>query len=230
MVTLDHAAFGHRAIRVQQVAHRLRQLATVLLVFLAGDAELVERLAAERVEDEHAVMRGDRAARLADDHRVRDLARVADVGDAVHHVVGVFVERVVHRRGEVGAAAVVVHAEAAAHVDVLQARAEQLQLRVDVRELVDGVLHAADVLQLAARVAVHELQAVEHVLLAQDLHGLEDFGDEQAELGLVAGRFAPLARAFAGELDAHADARPHVVFLRDAQDRRQLARNSPPPG
>ena len=37
------------------------------------------------------------------------------------------------------------------------------------RELVDRVLHAADVLQLAARMAVHELQAVEHVLLAQDL-------------------------------------------------------------
>ena len=91
------------------------------------------------------------------------------------------------------------------------------------RQLVDGVLDAADVLQLAARMAVHELQAVEHVLLAQDLDRLEDFGDEQAELRLVAGRFAPLARAFAGELHAHADARAHVVFLGDAQDGRQLA-------
>ena len=95
----------------------------MLLVFLARDAELVERRGAERVEDEHAVVRGDGAAGFADDHRVRDLARVAHVGDAIHHVVGVFVERVVHRRGEVGAAAVVVDAEAAAHVDVLQARA-----------------------------------------------------------------------------------------------------------
>ena len=91
------------------------------------------------------------------------------------------------------------------------------------RELVDGVLDAADVLQLAARMAVHELQAVEHAFLAQDLHRLEDLGDEQAELGFVAGRVAPLARAFAREFHAHADARPHVVFLGDAQDGRQLA-------
>ena len=98
----------------------------------------------------------------------------------------------------------------------LQAGAQQLELRVHVRELVDRVLHAADVLQLAARMAVHELQAVEHVLFAQDLHQLEDLGDEQAELRLVAGRIAPLARAFAREFHAHADARPHVVFLGDA--------------
>ena len=127
--------------------------------------ELVERRGAERVEDQHAVVGGDRAPGLADDHRVRDVARVADAGDAVHHVAGVLVERVVHRRGEVGAAAVVVDAQAAADVDVLQARAHQLQLRVDVRELVDRVLDAADVLQLAARMAVHQLQAVEHVAL-----------------------------------------------------------------
>ena len=86
---------------------------------LAGDAELVERRAAERIEDEHAVVRGDRAARFADDHRVLDVARVADARDAVHDVARVFVERVVHRGFVVGAAAVVVDAEAAADVDVL---------------------------------------------------------------------------------------------------------------
>ena len=36
-------------------------------------------------------------------------------------------------------------------------------------------------------------------------------------------RLAPFARAFARQLDAYADARPHVVFLGDAQDGRQLA-------
>ena len=170
------------------------------------------------------MVRGDGAPGFADDHRVRDLARVADAGDAIHDVVGVLVQRVVHRRGEVGAAAVVVDAEAAADVDVLQARAQQLELGVHVRELVDGVLHAADVLQLAARVAVHELQAVEHAFRSRRTSTrFEDLGDEQAELGLVAGGVAPLARAFARELHAHADARPHVVVLGVLEDRRQLA-------
>ena len=130
---------------------------------------------------------------------------------AVHHVARVLVERVVHGGGVVRAAAVVVDPQPAADVDVLQARAHELELRVHVRELVDRILDAADVLQLAARVAVHELQAVEHVVGLEHVEELEDLGDEQAELGLLARRVAPAARALAGELDAHAEARAHAV-------------------
>ena len=46
------------------------------------------------------------------------------------------------------------------------------------RQLVDRLLDAADVLQLAARVAVHQLQAVEHVVLLEHVEQLEDLGDE----------------------------------------------------
>ena len=81
------------------------------------------------------------------------------------------------------------------------------------RQLVDGVLHAADVLQLAAGVAVHELQAIEHVALLQQRMQVEDLADEQAELRFLAGGIAPAAGALAGELDAHADARPHAIAL-----------------
>ena len=90
-------------------------------------------------------------------------------------------------------------------------------------ELVHGILDAADVLQLAAGVAVHELQAVLHAGFAQHAEQLEDLGDEQAELGFLARRLAPAARALARELDAHADARPHVVVARMLQDQLQLA-------
>jgi hypothetical protein len=94
-----------------------------------------------------------------------------------------------------------------------EARAEQFQLRIDMRELVDRILDAADVLQLAARMAVHELQAVEHVLLAQHLDASRisvmkrpnfDFSPAESRQ-----RPEPLAR----ELDAHADARPHAVLF-----------------
>ncbi len=167
-------------------------------------------------------MCSDGAPRLADDQRMRNLPRVAHARDAVHHVAGVLVERVVHRRCEVGAAAVVVDAEAAAHVDVLEAGAHLLELRVHVCQLVDGFLHAADVLQLAARMAVHELQAVEHAARAQHLDELEDLGDEQAELRTLARRLAPATRAFARELHAHADARPDGVRRGVAQDEVEL--------
>ena len=102
------------------------------------------------------------------------------------------------------------------------AGAHQLELGIHVRELVDRVLDAADVLQLAARMAVHQLQAVEHLVLAQRVDQLEDLGDEQAELGFLAGRIAPATGAFARQLDAHADARPHWYLLRVAQHQLQL--------
>ena len=151
-----------------------------------------------------------------------DLARVTDAGDSVHDVAGVLVHRVVHRRFEVGAAAVVVDAQAAADVDVFQTGAHQLELRVHVRELVDRVLDAADVLQLAARMTVHQLQAVEHVVSSQRLHQLENFGDEQAELRFLTSRVAPAPGAFACQLHAHADARTHLVLLRMLEHQVQL--------
>ena len=100
--------------------------------------------------------------------------------------------------------------------------AEARELRVDLRQLVDRVLDAADVVQLRARVAVHQLQAVEHAVRAQHLDELEDLGREQAELRAVARRFAPAAGALGGELHAHADLRPHLVLLGVAQDVAEL--------
>src|SRR6185369_13128533 len=121
-----------------------------------------------------------------------------------------------------GAAAVVVDAEAAADVNVLHAGAHQLELGIDVRQLVDGVLDAADVLQLAAGKAMDQLEAVEHLVLAQRVDQLEDLTDEQPELGFLAGRIAPAPGAFARQLDAHADARAHLVLVRVPQHQPQL--------
>ena len=68
-----------------------------------------------------------------------------------------------------------------------------------------------------------ELQAVLQAVLFQCADDLEDLGDEQAELGFLARGLAPPSRAFAGELDAHAEARSHLVLARMAQDQLELA-------
>ena len=44
----------------------------------------------------------------------------------------------------------------------------ELEFGIHVRQLVDGILDATDVLQLAAGMAVHQLQAVEHVARLQN--------------------------------------------------------------
>ena len=152
-----------------------------------------------------------------------DAPRIADAADAIDHVARVLRQRVVHRRFVIGAAAVVIDTEPAADVDVLQSGTHLLELGVDVRELGDRILDAPDVLQLAARMAVHELQAVFHALFLERAEQLEDLGDEQAELAFLARGFAPAAGAFAGELHAHAEAWAHVVLLRVLQDQAQFA-------
>src|SRR5271155_661393 len=105
-------------------------------------------------------MGGDRTARFAHYHRMRDVARIAYALDAIYHVARIFIERVVHRRLVVGAAAVIVDAQAAADVDVLEAGAHDLEFGIDMRQLIDRVLYPPDVLQLAAWMAVHQLQTV----------------------------------------------------------------------
>src|SRR5690606_16485506 len=169
-----------------------------------------------------AVMRGRRASRFADDDRMLDAARIAHAGDAVHDIARVLVHRVVHRRLEIRVAAVVVDAEPAADIDVLQARAHELELRVHVRELVDRVFDAANVLQLASRVTVNELEAIEHAVRFQRLDELQDLAHEQAELRLLARGAAPAAGAFARELHAYADARADLILLRVTQHEREL--------
>ncbi len=216
---LDQAPLADRLPGVVEVRDRRRQAAVAGSL---GHAEAVEARGAERVEHQHAVVRGDRAARLADDHRVGQAARIADAGDAVDDVVRVLAQRIVGRRLEIGARAVVVDAEPAADVDVFEPGAEAGELRVDLGELVDRVLDPADVVQLRARVAVHQLQAVEHAVRAQHLDQLQDLGGEQAELGAIARRLAPAARTLGGELHAHADPRPHLVLLGVLQDVAQL--------
>ena len=123
----------------------------------AGFAQLrrdvrVELGHAEDVDDEHRVVRGDRAARLADDVRVRHLVGVADLLDRVDDVVRVLLHRVVHRRREVRLRAVVVDAEAAADVEVRQAlRAELVQLDEQAAGLAQRVLDALDRARSASR-------------------------------------------------------------------------------
>ena len=165
---------------------------------------------------------------------MRDVARVADARDPIDDIARVLVERVVHRRRVIRTAAVVVDTQAASDVDVLQSRAHELELRVDVRQLVDGIFHAPDVLQLAAGMAVHELQAIQHAARLQYSEELHDLGDEEAEFRLLARGLPPAARAFGEELHPHAEARPHLIALGVLQDEPELIevlhhRNDGPP-
>ncbi len=63
---------------------------------------------------------------------------------------------------------------------------------------------------LAAQVEVDELEARQHVDFAEVAHRLDHLAGGQPELGAVAARPFPAARALGRQLDAHADARAHA--------------------
>ena len=198
----------------QRLFHLRRRGLRHGLVAEAGDAE--------HVEHQHAVMRDDRAAAFRDDRRVRHLRLVAHGLQVIDDVVGVLLQRVVHARLEVGLRAVVVDAEAAADVQVLQPGARLDQLDVDARRFVQRALHDADVRDLAAEVKVEQLEAVLHAARLQFLEPAQNLADGQAELRAIAARRLPAAAAAGGELDPHADRRPDADLLRVFEDQVQL--------
>ncbi len=129
---------------------------------------------------------------------------------------------IVHRRGEVRLRAVVVDAETAAGVEVLQRRAHLGDLDVEAPRLAQRVLHGADGGDLAAEVEVQELEAAQEVVGAQEADRLHHLARRQAELRPVAARSLPPARPLGGQLDADPDARPDAELLGRVGDELQL--------
>ena len=172
---------------VDERRHRLRERRRHLRLELGH---------AEDVDDEHGVVRGDRAARLADDVRVRDLIGVADLLDREHHVVRVLLHRVVHRRAEVRLRTVVVNAEPAADIEVRQAlRAHLVQLDEQPAGLAQRVLHALDRADLRAEVEVEELDAIGLAPRLELSDRVDHLGGREPELREVTARLLPAACA-----------------------------------
>ncbi len=130
-------------------------------------------------------MRHDRASAFGNDRRVRHLCLVAHRLQVVDDVVGVFLQRVVDARFEIGLRAVVIDAEPAADVHVFQARARLDELHVNARRLVERPLDDTDVGNLAAEMEVEQLQAVFHSPRLQLVEPLQNFGDREPELRAV---------------------------------------------
>src|SRR5581483_6563026 len=101
-------------------------------------------------------------------------------------VVGVLLRRVVHRALEVRLRAVVVDAEAAAHVEVLEGRAGLVELDVEARRLAERVLERADRGDLGAEVEVEELEALDEARLLHEADRLEHLARGEAELAAIA--------------------------------------------
>ncbi len=167
-------------------------------------------------------MRDDGAAAFADDVRMRHLLRVADVGDVIDDVVGVFLERVIGGAVEGRAAAVVIHAQPAADIHVFDGKTHLVELGVKTRGFLHRFFDGEDVRHLRADVEMEQLEAMAEVLRLQHFRGGEQLRGAQAELGVFAAALRPFARALAQQPRADADDRLDAELLGEADDLAQF--------
>src|SRR5207247_1879842 len=121
--------------------------------------------------------------------------------DVIDDIVGVLLQGIVDARFEIGLRTVVIDAEAAADVHVLEAaRAGPPQLRVEPRRFRYRGFDLANVSDLAAQMEVQQLEAIRHVPGAQFLEGAHYFRGGQAELRTVAPGRLPATGAAARQL------------------------------
>ena len=157
-IAFQHVADGEVLVGVEQVEQRLLdvlgQLQRHVVFALAGHAQ--------HAEHQRTVIGHDRAAAFGDDRGMRHAGFVAHALHVVDDVVGVFLQRVVGARFEIGLRAVVVDAQPAADVEVRQPGALPHQVDVDAHRFVQRAFDLADVRDLAAQVEVQQLEAIFH--------------------------------------------------------------------
>src|ERR1022692_4190165 len=160
---------------------------------------------AEHLHNQHAVMGDNCPTALADDVGVRHLLRVADIGDVINDVIGVFLERVIGGAVEGGPAAVVIHAQAAADVEVFDLKPHLVKLGVKAGSFLNRLLDDENVRHLRADMEMEQFEAVSEILRLEHFRSGQQLGRAQTELGVFTGALRPFAGAAAQEARADAD-------------------------
>ena len=104
----------------------------------------------KNVEQKAAVIRHNGAATFADDGRVRHFGIVTNILNVIHHIVCILFQRIVHTRFKIGLRAIVVNAQPAANIQVLQPGAAFLHLRIHPGGFNHCLLDLANIGDLAA--------------------------------------------------------------------------------
>ncbi len=198
----DHFDVG-RAQQVHQPLHGFRQAFLVLdlrhvvvVFFNVGD-----------LHHQHGVVGGQGAAAFGEDVRVRQALRVAEFLEHTDDDAGVIVHVVVDRAGITRVSTVVVHAQAAADVDVVHRQAEVTQFAVITNGFLEPVLVVGQVGDLRAHVEVQQTNALIEARRAEALDHRQQLRRRQTELGLLATRVRPFARRQRRQTHAQANLR-----------------------
>ena len=176
----------------------LHQLVLVFAQVVLVVVPLWQASCLQHLENEHRVVGSEAAATLGDDVGVLDAVFVASVHQLIDRVVDILLDGVVHAvlAGAV-AGAVVVHSQAAANVDEVDVEAQLGELHIELASLAQRVLDAANLGHLAAYVEMDELEAVDHLVAGEEVHGGLQLAGVESKLAAVAAALLPLAAAAA---------------------------------
>ena len=141
---------------------------------------------------------------------MRHLLDIANLLDLRYDGVGVIGHGIVHRGMAVRPAAVVIHSQPAADIEIAQRNAPLVQTRVYARRFLDGFPDKADIRDLAADMEMQQPNGISVTALLYQVNGIEDLGDGQAEFRPVATRAAPAPFGLDPHLDPQADDRLDV--------------------
>ena len=141
-----------------------------------------------------------------------DFLAVAEFLEHVDHGIGVVLHVVVDRAGVARVGAVVVHAQAATDVDVIDRQAHGAQFTVVTDGLAETLAVVGDVGDLRTHMEMQQTNALVQPGGAEALDHREDLRGGQAELGLLATSVGPLARCQRGQAHTQADLRGDLEF------------------
>ncbi|MCY1432142.1 hypothetical protein D9M71_481320 [compost metagenome] len=138
---------------------------------------------------------------------MRQALRIAELLEHPDHDASVIVHVVIDRTGVSRVRAIVVHAQAATDIDVVNRQAEVAQLAVVADRFLEAVLVVRQVGDLRAHVEVQQANALVQARRAETLDHRQQLRRRQAELGFLAAGVCPLARRQGRQAHAQADLR-----------------------
>ena len=119
---------------------------------------------------------------------------VAHIHESVNGIVGILLNRIVHRVARNAVArTIIVHAQTAANIHKIEVKSHGSELHIELRSLAKRILDAANLRDLATDMEVNQLQAVGHLMVLQEVEGFEKFAGVQSEFATVATAFLPFA-------------------------------------
>ena len=208
--------FGHHftIIGIVQLGNQL--LGGKRQIFFVGDFRhlIGQALDIGYIHHQHGMMRRHGAAGFRENARMRHIVFIAIFGQHRHNHMRIFADIVINRAFIARVGAVVIHAQAAAHVYIFNRQPQFAQLGKIAHRLFKAQTVIGNIGNLRAHVKMHQLHRVGQACGGELFGGGNQLRGGKAEFAFVAAGVGPFARSERREAHAQADIGFHAQIGR----------------